>query len=132
MDRVVKFVLNRSEKFLARIGLPVVVDAGRKDIAHFPIKDLFAASNVANAVEQFVEIIAPGLLQSMVVQRKAFNDLLPKPLRSPLPEMCANVGLNAITDGEYNVEVVMFEITVNTPFALNLNCSEFPNSCVFD
>ena len=87
VDCVMKLVLDRREEFVACIGFGIVVDAGRKYVANFAIENLFAAANVANAIEQFVKIGGTSLLESFVVEREPFDYVFAKPLGRPLAKM---------------------------------------------
>ncbi len=66
-------------------GTRVVVDARGVDVQHLPPEDLLRRADVADAREQLVEVVRrpAGLLQALVVQREALDEVLPQALRRP-------------------------------------------------
>jgi hypothetical protein len=61
--------------------------------------------------QQFLEIIARTRpLQPLIFQCKTFEDIFAEPLRGPNPELRAAMGLNPVTDGDDDIEVIALDL----------------------
>ena len=101
----------------------IVVDAGRVNLQHLAPEHLLRRPDVADAGQQFLEVIpAPGPLEPLVIQRKALDDVFPQPLRGPDAELRAAVRLHAVAHGDDDVEVVELGLVV---FAIGGSCQVF-------
>lgn len=53
-----------------------------------------------------------------------------KPLGGPTAKASSHLRLYTITQGDNHVKVVVLHFPFNLARTFNLNCSEFPNSCL--
>jgi hypothetical protein len=69
-------------------------------IGDLPVEVLFRRANLADSLDQFVEVVVPppSLFQSLVIQSEALHDELAQPLSSPDPKLRAAVGADAVPD----------------------------------
>jgi len=79
VDRVVHLVLHRGEEVAGELHGRVVVDAGRVDVGDLLVEAPFTGPDLLDADEQFVEVPVPalGLLEALVVEHEALDDVLP-------------------------------------------------------
>lgn len=88
------------------------------------IEHALAGANVADAGEQFLEIVvtqrASGF-DPLVIEREAFDQKFAQSGRSPLAKRCSPCRPDAVPDGENGVEVVVVDEPGNLPFSLGLN-----------
>jgi hypothetical protein len=118
----VHLVLHGGEELMGKVRVRVVVDARRVEIEHLAPEDLLGGTNVANAGEQLVEVVAAaGLLETLVVQDEFFDEVLPEPLGGPDAKLRAAVGTDAIAHREDHVQVVVLERPLNLPIAFGAN-----------
>jgi hypothetical protein len=73
------------------------VDAQGKDIGDLLIKALFGHADRADAANEFVEIIVPGLAQAFVIHDEALDDIFLEPLRRPTAKLGTARRCHAIT-----------------------------------
>ncbi len=124
-------VLHRLEEQQRRVGLRVVVDAGGVDVEHLPPEDSLAATDVADAGEQFLEVVAAsGPLEPLVIHREALDEVFAQPLGRPDAELRAAKRADAVADGQYGVKVIVIHVAGNFAISLGLNYPEFPDSCL--
>jgi len=120
-----QFVLHCLEKRLGKLRLFVIVDAALfVDVGDLQIKSPLARPNLADAIEQFLEVIfAKPLikLQPLIIQDKAFDDELPQRSRSPNAKLGRLRTVDAIADGDDGVEVVELDFASNLTFSFGLN-----------
>ena len=111
-------VLHGLEKLLRQFGVAVVVDAGGVDVGDLLVEEPLAGANVANAGQQFVEVVLPERaprLDALIVQREALDQQFAEPGRGPLPELGAARRTHAVADGQNHVEVVVLHQAPNLP-----------------
>ena len=115
-------VLDGGEEFLRRLGVRGVVHARRVDIEHLLVKTPFRRPDVADALQQFVEIIllafAWRILEPLVVHGETLHQKLIQAPDGPLPELRAPMAAHAETDGE-NGRREYYAFHVRYPF----NCT---------
>ena len=121
----VHLVLHDLEEELRTFGAAVVVDAGGVDVEHLLPEHPFGRPDVADAGEEFVEVIVaqslPGF-DAFVVERKALHKKLGQPGGRPLTERSADGGSNPVTNGVNGVEVVVQDAIV---FVIGGSCQVF-------
>jgi len=72
----------------------------------FPPEDLFRRPDIADARQQFFEIVpASDLLQPFVVERKALDDVFSQPLGRPDAKLRAPVRLDPVADRDDNIQL---------------------------
>ena len=70
-------------------------------------------------------------LQPLVVQGKAFADIVLQNATCPQPKVNPPLRFDAIADGYDNIQIVIGNLSADLPFALCLNCCKICNSCLF-
>jgi hypothetical protein len=86
--RPVHFVLHHGEEFLRRFLARVIIHTGRINVEDFSPEHALRGADIADAGEQFVEVLAaPGLLQPFVVDGEAFDQVLLQLGCRPLAEL---------------------------------------------
>ena len=78
-----RLVLHRGEEQLGHLRSWVVVHRSGIDIRHLLVEVPFAATNVADALELFLEVAVAALLQSLIIQGKHFLNILMQDTGSP-------------------------------------------------
>ncbi len=88
VDRVVHLVLHRGEELLRERVVLVVVDARGVDVGDLLVESPLAGADVLDAAGQLVEVVVADLrvLQALVVQHEALDDVLLELVRGPLAE----------------------------------------------
>ena len=121
----VQLVLDDLEELLGfrRIGL--VVGGEREDVAHLEIHALLAGADVADAFEQFVEIVwhagAGRVFQAFVVENEALEQVFLQPRSGPLAELGAAMGADAEADGEHDFQPIVTYLSLYGAFAFAAN-----------
>jgi len=124
------FILNPGKEFPRQIIFRVIIDTGGINIQNLPPENFFRRANIPDAGQQFIKIVtAPAALQAFIIQRKAINQIFAQSLGGPDAEMGAANTVNPLANRDNRVEVVIFQITGDLPFAFILNCCKFCNSC---
>ena len=99
----------------------LIVRRQRENLTHAQVNALFAGADVADALEQFVEIIGRGdcadgrIFQALVVDGKTFLQILAQSARCPLAKLRAARGAHAVADGDdhgqgVNLRLVIFAV----------------------
>ncbi len=117
----VHLVLHRLEKPFRGIGARVVIDAGRVDIEHLFVEQLFRGADVADACEQFFEIIRVGVFQAFVIHDEALDQKFRERRRRPPPELRAARGADPEADGHDHRQIVVGDLPLDLPAAFGLN-----------
>ena len=107
-----QFVLHSGEEQVSQVGLWVVVDTGGKDIRHLLVKVAFAATDIADSLQQFAEIATAIPFQSNVIQSESFLDKLVKMQGGPLAETGSHLRFHTVTHGDYHIQIVMADMPV--------------------
>ena len=129
VDCPVHLVLHRGEKALGCFLGGVVVDAGGVNVQHLAPEHFFRRADVADARQQFIEVVAATrAFEPLVVEREALDDVFPQALRGPDPELDTAMRFDAVTDRDDDVEVEIFDITTDGLATFGLNCCKFCNS----
>ncbi len=98
----------------------IIINRGFIDVLDLPIKALLRSANIADAVEKFIKIVsAKGLwiLQTLIVQRKAFLAVLRQDTGSPITKMHAYVGTDSIAYSQDHLKIVVLDHALNLPVA---------------
>lgn len=88
MGSPVQFVLNGLKKLLGNLRGRSVVDAGSIDFEDLAVEYFLRRSNVADAIEQFIEV-ATAALEQIIVHGKPLNEVLPQACRGPYAKLRA-------------------------------------------
>ena len=105
----------------------LIVGCQRENLAYAQIDALFAGTDVADALQQFIEIIGRGdrangrVFQAFVVNRKTLLQILAQRARRPLAELRAARGADAVTDGDNHRQGVVCDFAADFPAAFGLN-----------
>lgn len=127
MNGIVDFVLDFSEKLNGDFRLGVIINAGGLDFKYLTVKHLFGSADVADALQQFLEIAtAAQILQALIVQRKAFSHILPQNPRCPDTELHAALGFHTVADGNDDIEIIVIHLI---GFAVSGSCCKICNNC---
>lgn len=129
-----QLVLHDLEKGMSDFGILVVVNAALLvNVRNLEIEPSLACSDLANPLEQIVEIIlSKPLVQlwSLVIQHKALDDEFPQRLRGPNAKLRGLGAVHAVANRDNRVEVVMLDLAPNLPTTLLLNRPNFLESCL--
>ena len=129
----VELVLDSLEEDLG-LGIGgVVIGCEGEDVPHLQIDPFLAGADVADALQQFIEVIGDTergrVLEPLVVHGEALAEVFLQPGHGPLPELGAALAADAEADGEDGIEVVVVHQPFDLPGTLVLNYPEFPDSC---
>src|SRR5690606_20144973 len=95
------------EELLRLTRLCVIVDAGGIQIENLPVQHPLAAANVADAIQQLTPVRAAAeVLELLVIHREALDQVLAQSLGGPDAEPRCDLALDAVADGDDQVEVV--------------------------
>ena len=121
----VQFVLYDLEELQCLGVVGPVICRKDEDVAHLEIHALLAGADVADAFEQFIEIIGhagAGLVfQALVVENKAFLQVFLETGRGPLAESRAAMGADAVTDCDDHFQAVILDRTAYLAHAFRSN-----------
>ena len=93
VGRPVHLVLDYGEKLPAYVRVGVVVDAGGINVEDLTPEYLFRRTDVPDAGQQLIEIVAaPGLLEPFVIECEALDNIFPQALGGPDTKPCGNGG----------------------------------------
>ena len=90
----------------------IVIDGKRVDIPDLQVEPFLRCPDIADAFEQFIEIVRTDafvLLQPLVIEHEALDEVFPEPFGCPPAELGAPVGADPVADGEDHVEVVVVD-----------------------
>ena len=131
MYRPVKFVLYLGKKSCRRLVTLLIVRARLVYLPHLVVEVLLARADVSYPLKELVEIeiVVPHLFETSIVHGETLDDILPQSSRRPDAKLSTTMGFHAVADGYNHIEIVVFKLSLHPSFSLQLNCSEFPNSC---
>ena len=132
MCRIMEFVLNNLEETDRLFGLGIIINAGCIEIKNLTIKNLLRRPNIPDSIQQFFPIQTASIsLQPSIIQCKTFNDVLAEALCRPLAEAGAYDGMDAVADGNDDVEVIIKNVmflSFSFNGSMRSGYSEFPNN----
>lgn len=105
-----------------------------EDLTYAQVHAPFAGANVANPLQQFVEVVGDArtfgrqVLEPLVVHGESLHQILAQTLRRPTAELGSTVRPHAVTHCENEVEIVVLDLALHLPRSLPANYSESPNS----
>lgn len=107
-DGPMHLVLHRFEKEQADILRGVVVNARRVNVCDLLVEAPLRGADVLNPAHQLFEVIEGliGILQTLIVEHEALDDVLPQPLRCPNSKLRAPQRLHSVADRDDDIEVV--------------------------
>jgi hypothetical protein len=89
-DGVQHLVLYRGEEGLRPLRLAVVIDAGGVEVSDLLVEPLFRSADLANLLQQFVEIIErAGIAQAALVDDESLDQIAPERRGRPLTKLRA-------------------------------------------
>jgi hypothetical protein len=91
-----------------------------------------ARSSSEGDAPELVEVVVPervALLQPLVVESEALDDVLTQTFRRPAAEPHSAAGAHSVADGENHLQIVVVNQAANLPPALGLNRQAPPDSC---
>jgi hypothetical protein len=90
-----------------------VVGRQREDVAHAQVHSPLAGADVADALEQLVEVVGHArprrALQPFVIEHEALDQVLLETSGGPLAELRAARAADAVADGEDDGQAVMVD-----------------------
>lgn len=108
MSRPVHFVLDGLEETFCHFRTRVVIHTGLINIANLPVKIPLGKPDFPDALQKFIKIIAASaFFQSLVVQRKAFDNIFPQPLGRPNSKLRASVRFYAVANSDYGFQIII-------------------------
>ena len=122
-----QLVLNDLEKARGVFETRLVIRRQRENLTHTQINALFAGADVADALQQFIEIIGRGdcadrrIFQAFIVNGKTLLQIPAQRARRPLAELRAARGADAVADGDNHRQGVVCDFAADFPAALGLN-----------
>lgn len=106
----------------------LVVAAEGEEVAHLLVKALFRRPYLADAGEEFVEVVpAAGAFQALVVHDEAFDDQLAKLAIGPATELGATGRFDPEPDSQNGFQIVVGHVVGS---AVGGSCPEIPDNCV--
>jgi hypothetical protein len=124
-DGEMQFVLHRLEKDLRIRVIRLVIRRQCQDFAHAQVHPALAGADVADAFEEFVEVVGdsrPGLvLQALVIEDETLDEVLLELGRGPLAELDATRRTDPVADSQDGVQVVMSKGALYLPGAFPAN-----------
>ena len=128
----VHLVLHGGEEDLGfLLAFPVVGGQG-EDLADALIHALLAGPDLADAGQQFVEVVGQPVaaLQPLVVQREALDDVLAEALRRPLAELRATEAVDPVADRDDGSRGCRTKSLADSRLPVPANCKGFLYSCL--
>ncbi len=132
----VKLVLDDLEEFDRALLGGVVIGGEGKDLLDPQVHPALAGTDVANPLQQLVEVIGNAgpldgrVLEPLVVHRESLDQVLPQPLRRPAAELRTARRAYSVADGQNCIQAVMLDQAANLAVSLTANYPEFPDSCL--
>ena len=121
-----QLVLDLGEECLGFHFPDLVVAAEGEQVPDLLIETFFRGADLTNALKQFVEVVpAAGILEPLVVHDKALDDQLTEPGVGPAAELGASGRLDAESDGDDRLEVVVGHVI---GFPVGGSCPEIPDN----
>src|ERR1039457_4231361 len=100
-----------------------------RDTEDLPPEHPLRGTDIADAGEQFVEVVAAaGLLQAFVVHGEAFNQVLLQLGGRPLAELRTARREHAIPDRKYKLQVIVLQKAAHPPGAFLAHLEVFLTS----
>jgi hypothetical protein len=95
------------------------------------VKPSLGSPDVLNPARQFLKVVERlvGVFQALVVEDKAFDDVLPQALGGPHAELGAPERFHPVAHRDDDIEVVELHPPLHRTVAFPLNCQGFLDSC---
>jgi hypothetical protein len=122
-----ELVLNDAEKLGGLRPGRIVITRHGEDLFNPQVHPSFAGADIADAFEQFVEVVRNGrtghgrILQPLVVHGETLDDILLQALRRPDAETGGNQAFYAVADGNDHVQIVVIKLALDIATALFAN-----------
>ncbi len=111
VDGPVHLVLHGSEKLLRGLGAGIVINAGGVDFEDLAPELFFRGPDVADAGEEEIEVVAGfALLELIVVEDKALDEVVAELLGGPDAELDAAMRFYPVADGDDDIEGVVLDL----------------------
>ena len=121
MHGIVHLILNGSKEHLRHLGPWVIISRCCIDVRHLLIEVTLAAADVADALQEFLEVSIAPLLQPLIIHSESFFDVFVQPLSSPTAESHSNRRLHPVAKGYYHIQIVMVNLPLHLSLALLTN-----------
>ena len=124
--------MHLGKKELGGLVVGLVVAAEGEEVAHLLVEALFGRADLADARQQFVEVVpATGVLEAFVVHDEAFDQVFGQVGGGPLAELGAAHRTHPVAHGEDEGQAVQLHLALHAAFSLGLNCQGILDSCLF-
>ena len=121
MHGIVHLILNGSKEHLRHLGPWVIISRCCIDVRHLLIEVTLAAADVADTLQEFLEITVAPLLQSLIIHSESLLDVFVQPLSSPATKTYGNGRLYTVAKGYYHIQIVMVNLPLHLSLALLTN-----------
>ena len=128
VHREMQLVLYGGEEAAGYKRVDVIVRGRRKQIGDLLILPAFACANLADLFEQAAETVLVeylAVLEAFRVQYVTLDHEVAQDLGGPLPEGCSPLAVDAVSDGNNGVEIVVLCLL---NLAIRGSYSEIPNN----
>lgn len=131
-DGVQQQVLYGGEENLRRLVALVVVAAQGKQVAHLLVEALLRGTDVPDARQHFIEVVRAAIrvLQTLVVQHEALEQILLEHRGRPAAELHPARRAHPVAHGQDGVEVVERDRTLHLARTFDLNYRGILGSCL--
>ena len=111
MDGIVELVLHHLEEEERLVVGGVVIDRGGIEVEDLTVEHLLGEADVLDGVEQLVPILPATIaLEAVGIDGEALDDIVTEALGGPLAEAHTLDAMDAIADGDDDIEVVEVEV----------------------
>ena len=126
MNGIMNFILDFLEKLNGDFRLGIVVNTGRVDFKHLSIKHLFRSTDIADTLQQLLEVSAAQIFQALIIQSKAFSHILLQNSRCPNTKLHAALRFHTVADRNDNIEIIVIHLIGLT---VSGSCCKICNNC---
>ena len=130
----VQLVLHKGIKILGRLTILVIVIAALlKHIGNLLVGAALAGADLTDALEQFIKVVPTkglAVFEHVIVEYKAFLDVLFECLGCPLAEAGGFLGVDPIAHGDNGIKIIVVQRTAHLSGTLLTNYRNFLGSCL--
>lgn len=118
VNRIVQFILYRTEKSIRPLIVRHIIGRKRKNIAYL-------LQQVIKVIRQSCRSFNGRIFQTLLTEDKTFTHQLAQLLSSPNAKLRSPHAIHAVPHGYYPIQIVKFDLSLHLPLALNPNCQVF-------